>query len=282
MSSISCCCCFSLPRRPERQPLIPADSTVFEADGIRIALPPDLISRESFAVQPLDRRPYRDWNEETHRKVFSCIRRLLTFTSEKRADVCIVGRQTERAGFFYDVVVNPSEDTIALLAKALLGGDPQSVEEQKERTRQYSDTLYQVRVSEYTEIPIHRSSEYDRSTYVTTYGDIEVHFPKRALSQYHFVIVSHFKELSDISEGVFLQIEHTSQRINELYRSIFPEKETIMFYDSHGDKHLVFVNIPTGCFKEKKIKKYLSEPPNDLNPQATARGIQRCLRSVIV
>jgi len=47
-----------------------------------------------------------------------------------------------------------------------------------------------------------------------------------------------------------------------------------MFYDSHGDKHLLLVDPPTGWFQKKKMIKYLSDPPKDPDPQATAREIQ--------
>jgi len=47
-----------------------------------------------------------------------------------------------------------------------------------------------------------------------------------------------------------------------------------MFYDSHGDKHLLLVNLPTGWLQKRKVIKYLSSPPGDLNPQATAQEIQ--------
>lgn len=47
-----------------------------------------------------------------------------------------------------------------------------------------------------------------------------------------------------------------------------------MFYDSHGDKHLLLVDFPTGWFQKRKMTKYFSAPPRDPNPQATAYEIQ--------
>lgn len=274
MSSLSCCCCFSFFRSRERQALVPLAASLLEDGGIKIAPPPDLISRESFVVQPLNGRHYLEWNGGMHQKVFSCLRILLTFASEKRQEACIIGRQTEREGFFYDVVVNPSTDLITLLANALLGGVLQSVEEQKAVTLKYRDKFHQVRVSEYTEIPVNRYSVYDSSTCVVRNQDIEVHIPTRALSQYHFVIASPIKALPDLSEELFVQMEQISQMIIKRFRSIWPRKETLMFYDSHGDKHLLLVDLPTGWFQKRKMIKYLSAPPKDPNPQATAYEIQ--------
>ncbi|QVL56125.1 MAG: hypothetical protein KFB95_02670 [Simkaniaceae bacterium] len=147
MSSLSCCCCFSLFRSRKRQLLVPLASSLLEDGGIKIAPPSDLISKESFVVQPVDGRLYLEWNRGTHQKVFNCVKILLTFASEKRQEVCIIGRQTEREGFFYDVVVSPVTDLITLLANAFLGGVPQSVEEQKAITLKYRDRFHQVRVS---------------------------------------------------------------------------------------------------------------------------------------
>ena len=88
------------------------------------------------------------------------------------------------------------------------------------------------------------------------------------------MIDSLIKTLPDLSEELFLQIERISQMIINRFKNIWPRKEILMFYDSHGDKHLLLFDFPTGWFQKRKMTKYFSAPPRDPNPQATAYEIQ--------
>jgi len=135
------------------------------------------------------------------------------------------------------------------LTNAVLGGDVRSLEEQKSLADEYREQLASEEHEEFHDVPVRRNSFYvpDKGgTLIFESDGLELHHPKRRRSPHHYVMVNPEMSLKDINDTLYIRIEQVSQRIVARFKREYPELSSVMFYNSNGDKHFIFVQKRKG------------------------------------